>query len=151
MSSLLFQNIREEKGLAYTVYSSPMAYTTSGCLFIYAGVSLGSEKLAIEGIAEELEKLGKNGITQEQLDVVRKRLKAGFIFSLERLESRMIRLGRNQLLLGEVRNQKQIMKELDAVKLSSVNEFARQISDITKYSAACVSRNKVDLRSLING
>ncbi len=150
MSSMLFQNIREEKGLAYTVYSAPMAYQNCGCLYIYAGLSLGSEKLATDAIAEELEKLGKNGITREQLDVVKKRLKAGFIFSLERLESRMIRLGRNQLLLGEVRTQKQIMKELDAVKLSKVNEFARNISDITKYSAACVSRNKVDLRRLIN-
>lgn len=151
MSSMLFQNIREERGLAYSVFSAPMAHTDHGILFIYAGVSLGKEAAAIEGIAEELEKLGKEGLTKDQLEIIKQRLKASYIFSQERLESRMIRMGRSTLLLGNVMSQKEIIKELDKIKLDRVNAFCRQISDIADYSASCVSRNKVDLKKIIKG
>lgn len=149
MSSRLFQNIREEKGLAYTVYSSPLAYAHNGMFFIYAGISLGREAAAVEGIAEELYRLGEKGLSEDELENVKQRLKASYIFGLERLESRMMRLGKNRLLLGRNYTEEQTMKEIEAVSLRDVNKFCEQIADIKKYSGVSISKNKLDIKALI--
>ena len=149
MSSRLFQNIREKKGLAYTVYSYPMAYAESGALAIYAGLSLGNERLALDGIREELESLGKEGVSKEQLELVKTRLKSGYIFSREKMETRMISLGKNRLLLGRNYTPKQTMAEIDGVTVKEVNDYCRAISDISKYSAASISREKLNIKKLM--
>ena len=149
MSSRLFQNIREKKGLAYTVYSAPIAYSKMGMFFIYAGVSLGREKVAIDAIAEELEKLGREGLTPGELAVCRQRLKSGYIFGQETMGSRMNALGKNRLLLGRNYSDEEVMAELDAVTLDQVNDICRRLSDIRKYSGAIISKDKLDLKALI--
>ncbi len=148
MSSRLFQNIREEKGLAYSVYSAPITYQNNGFFLIYAGVSLGKESDAINGIADELKRLE---ISIEELENVKQRLKANYIFSLERLENRMMRLGKQSLLLDRVYTDSQTMKEINAVTLDDVKVFCEKFSDIKKYSGAIISRNKIDLKRIING
>ena len=148
MSSRLFQNIREEKGIAYTVYSAPITYQNNGMFLIYAAVSLGKEADAINGISEELKELE---ISKEELENVKQRLKANYIFSLERLDSRMMRLGKQTLLLDKVYSDAETMKEIDSVSLDDVKLFCDRFSDITKYSAAIISKNKVNIKGLING
>ena len=148
MSSRLFQNIREERGLAYTVYSAPITYQNNGLFLIYAAVSLGKESDAICGIAEELKSLE---IGKEELENVKQRLKANYIFSLERLDSRMMRLGKQTLLLNKVYSDTETMKEIDSVSIDDVKLFCEKFSDITKYSAAVISKNKVDVKKLIHG
>ena len=148
MSSRLFQNIREEKGLAYTVYSAPICYQNNGLFLIYAAVSLGKEADAICGIAEELKKLE---ISKEEMENVKQRLKASYIFGLERLDSRMLRIGKQSLLLNKVYTDAETMKQIDSVSLDDIKEFCDNFSDITKYSAAVISKNKIDLKGLING
>ena len=148
MSSRLFQNIREERGLAYSVYSAPISYQYNGLLLIFAAVSLGREDEAVCGIAEELKNLE---ISKDEIENVKQRLKAGYIFSLERLDSRMMRMGKQTLLLNHVYSDTETMKEIDSVSVDDVKEFCEKVSDITKYSAAVISKNKVNIKKLING
>ena len=90
-----------------------------GMFFIYAGVSLGREKVAIDAIAEELEKLGREGLTPGELAVCRQRLKSGYIFGQETMGSRMNALGKNRLLLGRNYSDEEVMAELDAVTVGA--------------------------------
>lgn len=151
MSSRLFQNIREKQGLAYTVFSAPMSYSNAGMLFIYAGLAPGKEKAALEAIAFELRRLAEEGISQEEVEAVKRRLKSGYIFSLESLNSRMYRLGRNMLLLGRTYEEADTMAEIDAVSAERVNAFASRLCDMRRYSGACISNRRIDLKRLMEG
>ncbi|MCF0150054.1 MAG: insulinase family protein [Firmicutes bacterium] len=149
MSSRLFQNIREKRGLAYSVYSVPIAYSSLGMFYIYAGITQGKEKEAIDAIAQELQKLGETGITEAELAVCKQRMKSGYIFGQESMGSRMSVLGKNRLLLGRNYSDEDTMKEIDEVSLENVNGFCRYLSDIRNYSGAIISREKLDLKKLI--
>ncbi|MBR1993350.1 MAG: insulinase family protein, partial [Firmicutes bacterium] len=89
MSSRLFQSIREEKGMAYSVYSYLSSYTNDGCFTIYAGV--GQEKLpeTIRLIRNELELLKDKGITEDEFNAAKEQLKSSYTFSLENVSGKM--------------------------------------------------------------
>jgi len=149
MSSRLFQNIREHKGLAYTVFSYPMAYSNSGALCIYAGLSLGNEKDAVDAIAAELHKLGEEGLTKEHIENIKTRLKSSYIFGREKLENRMIAMAKNRLLLGRNYTPEETLAEIDAVTQDQVNSFCKRISDIGNYSGATISKERLNIKKMI--
>ena len=151
MSSRLFQNIREQKGLAYSVFSSTLSYAQDGMFMIYAGITPGKEVDAVTGIAGELAGLKRDGISKEETEIVKQRLKSGYIFSLESMNSRMYRLGRNLLLLDKVYSQEDTMAEIDAVTADQVNAFLDRICDIGKYSGVAISSKRIDMKRLMNG
>jgi len=149
MSSRLFQNIRERQGLAYTVYSYPMSFVGIGMNSIYAAVTLGKEQQTMDAIAEELERLGREGLKDDEITVIKQRLKSGFIFGREKMENRMFALGKNRLLLGRNFTPEETMAEINAVTADQVNDYCRRIADIKAYSGACISKDKIDLKKLI--
>ena len=149
MSSRLFQNIREQKGLAYTVYSATSCYSQVGMFFIYAGVSLGKTKEAISAIAFELEKLGREAIGKEDIQVVKQRLKSGYIFSLESMNSRMYRLGKNSLLLGRHYTPEETLAEIDAVTEEDVATACKQLGNFSSYSGVSISKDKLNMKALM--
>lgn len=151
MSSRLFQNIRERKGLAYSVFSASESYACGGQFYIYAAVKPGTEAEVLQAIGEELSALAEEGISEEQTQVVKQRLKSGFIFSLESTNSRMYRLGKNMLLLGRTYTEEETMAEIDAVSREQVNAFAKRIADIRSYSGAAISPRSLDWEELWNG
>ena len=151
MSSRLFQNIREQKGLAYSVFSSALSYAGAGMFMIYAGITPGKEADAVSGIADELAGLKRDGISKEETEIVKQRMKSGYIFSLESMNSRMYRLGRNLLLLDKVYSQEDTMAEIDAVSADQVNAFLDRICDISKYSGVAISGSRIDMKRLIQG
>ena len=151
MSSRLFQNIRERKGLAYSVFSASESYACGGQFYIYAAVKPGTEAKVLQAIGEELSALAEEGISEEQTQVVKQRLKSGFIFSLESTNSRMYRLGKNMLLLGRTYTEEETMAEIDAVSREQVNAFAKRIADIRSYSGAAISPRSLDWEELWNG
>lgn len=150
MSSRLFQNIREERGLAYTVYSAGSSYLRTGLFFIYAGVGLGKESETMEAISNELKMLKEKGLDPAETAVVKQRLKSGYIFSLESMNSRMYRLGKNMLLLGRYFTPEEVMGEIDAVTQDEILEVCRQIGDFSAYSGVSISREKVDIKKLMS-
>ncbi|MBR4150759.1 MAG: insulinase family protein [Firmicutes bacterium] len=149
MSSRLFQTLREKLGLCYSVYSSPESFTDSGMIYIYSDVTQGKEKEAVDAIAGELEELADKGISEEQIELVKRRLKSGYIFSLERINGRMHVLGKNRLLLGRNYTPEENMAEIDAITPRQVSDYIAMIADIHRYSAVSISKEKLDIRKLI--
>ena len=150
MSSRLFQNIRERRGLAYEVYSAEAAFAEGGVFYLYAGFKPKTEKEVLQAIDEELKGLVKEGISAQQTEIVKQRLKSGFIFSLESTNSRMYRLGKNLLLLGRTYSEEETMAEIDSVTADQVNAFAARIGDLSRYSGAVISPRNVDLSKLMS-
>lgn len=122
MSSRLFQEVREKRGLAYSVYSYHNAYVDSGMLGIYAGTK--NEQLSVlkEAINHTIEQLVENSITEKELENKKAQLKGNILLSLENTSSRMSRNGRNELLLNKHRTLDEITEEIDAVDLQMIRK-----------------------------
>ncbi len=144
MSSRLFQNIREEKGLAYTVMSMAQAMVRSGMIYIYAGIAHNKVDLCVSAILDEFESLRKNGITERELEKAKNQGKSNVVFSMERTQSRMLNIGRNLLLLNKVFEQDEMLEMMNKVTLDEINECAKEFCDISMYSCAVVAPQTFD-------
>jgi predicted Zn-dependent peptidase len=149
MSSRLFQNIREEKGLAYSVYSMLSAYSRTGYYIIYAGVSHDKIRKAIEGIREELQTLKTGGITEEELSASREQLKSNYIFGQENVASRCFSIGKNLLLLDRVYTPEQVLADLNGVTMEDIEVVKERICDLGRYSAVAVTGKRIDLKGMM--
>jgi len=151
MSSRLFQNIREEKGLAYSVYSMLSSFSSDGYFNIYAGVSHDKIQATIGGIREELEILGRQGITEEELSASREQLKSSYIFGQENVASRMFAIGKNLTLLDKVYTPEEVLAGLDEVTMEDIEAVKTKICDISSYSAAAVTDRRINLKKMMEG
>jgi predicted Zn-dependent peptidase len=149
MSSRLFQNIREEKGLAYSVYSMSSSFSGTGYFNIYAGVSHDRVKEAIIGIKDELIRLKKEGVTPEELQTAKEQLKGSYIFSLENVNGRMFSIGKNMLLLNRTYTPEEVIASVDAVTTEDIHSVSELITDIHSYSGILIGRSKTDLKKVI--
>lgn len=149
MSSRLFQNIREEKGLAYSVYSMSSSFSNTGYFNIYAGVSHDKIKDALHGIQDELNLLKKDGVTAEELETAKEQLKGNYIFSLENVNGRMFSIGKNMLLLDKIYTAEEVMASIDAVTMDDIIQISEMVTEIHNYSGILIGRNKVDLKKII--
>lgn len=127
MSSRLFQDVREDKGLAYSVYSYHSSYEDSGMLTIYGGTGANQLGLLSETIQETLSVLKREGITPKELENSKEQMKGSLMLSLESTNSKMSRNGKNELLLGKHKTMDEIITELNAVSLESVNGLSRRL------------------------
>ena len=148
MSSRLFQNIREEKGLAYSVYSMSSSSSTDGFYNIYAGVSHDKIEEALDGLKEELDILDKGSVTSEELIKAKEQLKSSFIFSQENVASRMFANGKNVCLLGRVFEEDEIISDIDRVSLEDMDQIKTLITNPDNYSGVIVTNEDVDLEAL---
>lgn len=126
MSSRLFQEIRETRGLAYNVYSYHSAFQETGLLVIYAGTrpeQLEQVEKVIQGVLEEM---SEQGVTDEELAATKEQLKGSLMLSLESTSSRMSRNGKNELLLGEHPSLDQLLADYDAVTPQDVHHVAQR-------------------------
>ena len=151
MSSRLFQNIREEKGLAYSVYSMLSCFSSDGYFNIYAGVSHDKIGAAIGGIREELEILGSQGITEEELSASREQLKSSYIFGQENVASRMFAIGKNLILLDRVFTTEEVLEGLNAVTMDDIEEVKKTLCDMSSYSAVAVTNKRINLKRMMEG
>lgn len=149
MSSRLFQNIREEKGMAYSVYSFASSYINDGFYGIYAGVSHDMVESAIGAITEELKLLRDKGVTLDELSTAKEQLKGNHIFSLESVSGRMASLGRNKLLTGQNLTVKEITDKINGVTLEHIKAVAEKITAIDQYSGVLIGRQKIDIKHLL--
>jgi len=149
MSSRLFQNIREEKGLAYSVYSSHGAFSSDGYFNIYAGVSHDKIKAAAEGIKEEIRLLADAGVTADELESSIEQLKSNYIFNQENIATRMFKNGKNVTLAGRTFTQEEIISGYDGVTMDDISRMIGLITDINQYSAVIVTRDRVDIKKIV--
>jgi predicted Zn-dependent peptidase len=128
MSSRLFQEVREERGLAYSVYSYRGAFADTGLLAIYAGTSPERVHETLAVIAAELDKLSaEKGLPARELDAAKGHLKGAIAMSLETSSSRMRRLGRAELVEGEIVTLDEIVSRIDAVTGDDVERVVERV------------------------
>lgn len=126
-SSRLFQEVREQRGLAYTVYSYRNQYKEIGSYGIYAGVAPGNAQKVLQVIAEVLDRLLDDGITEKELERAKGRFRGGLALGLEDPASRMGRLGRSELIHGEILSVDELIARVDAVTIPDVARVASEL------------------------
>lgn len=135
-SSRLFQEIREERGLAYSVFSFHSAYRDCGMFGVYAGTSPehGSEVASI--IREICTDIAQNGLTAEELQKGKDQVKGSMMLSLESSSSRMSRLGKNELLLGREVTLDESLEKINQVTVEDIARVAKQVLSQSFATAA---------------
>jgi predicted Zn-dependent peptidase len=127
MSSRLFQCIREERGLAYSVYSYRSGYQGTGDFAVYAGTAPSKAPEVLTLITEELDKMAANGPSEEELRAARSHIRGATALGLEDSGARMSRLGRSQLAHGRVPP----LAELDAqIAAVTTDDLARVAAEV---------------------
>jgi len=149
MSSRLFQNIREEKGLAYSVYSMASSFSSCGYFNIYAGVGHDKVKDTVMAIKDELELLKNHGVTKDELETAKEQIKGNYIFSLENVNGRMFSIGKNKLLLNKTLTPEEIINRVDEVTMDDIIDISNLITNIHNYSGVLIGRNKVNLKKIL--
>jgi predicted Zn-dependent peptidase len=137
MSSRLFQDVREARGLAYSVYSYHSSYQDSGILTIYGGTGANQLDSLYETIHQTLETFKLEGVTDKEINNCKEQLKGSLMLSLESTNSRMSRNGKNELMLGMHRSLDDIIVKIDAVTKERVHELTNSI--FTEHSLSLVS------------
>ena len=127
MSSRLFQEIREKRGLVYTVGSSLTHYAGAGSFSVYAGCSKKRVPEVLRLIRAELDKVSAEGVTAAEVARSRGQLKGGLVLGLEDTGSRMSRLGKSELSFGEYLPVRDVLERIDAVDEEQVRAVAAEL------------------------
>jgi predicted Zn-dependent peptidase len=127
MSSRLFQEIREKRGLVYTVYSFQAAYRGAGLFAVYAGTSPETVRECVSVIGEQFAAIREQRVTDSELRLAKEHIKGSLTLSLESTSSRMIRLGRSEFSLGRHLTTEEIERKVDAVTPDEVQTLAQEL------------------------
>jgi len=129
MSSRLFQEVREKKGLAYSVYSYVIAHADSGALVVYSGTEQKHCCEVIDIALTEMKRLTSEPVTPAELDSAREQMKGKLLMSLESSDSLMTRLAKNVIYLGRHQPVENILAGFDAVRVEDVRDIAARLFD----------------------
>ena len=127
MSSRLFQEVREKRGLAYAVYSFNSHYADLGMFGIYAGCLPRKVDQVLDICRDELTKVADHGITSEELARGIGQLRGSLVLGLEDTGSRMSRLGKSELVYGELLSVEELLDRIGSVSLDDVRSVARDV------------------------
>ena len=136
VSSRLFQHIREERGLAYSVCSYPSSFRDTGLFTIYTGVSPENCREVMDIITSIIGDIRSNGVRPDELKRAKEQLKAGLLFSLESSSSRMSRLGRAEISSREYLSPEQLVAKVDAVMLQHLFDLAQPLF---RHESTCMT------------
>jgi predicted Zn-dependent peptidase len=129
MSSRLFQEIREKRGLAYSVYSYHSLHAETGEFVIYAGTTPSKAQEVLDIVEHELDAVAEKGITDQELDRAKEHLKGSTMLALEETSGRMSRLGKSELAHGEILSLDEVIERIDAVSADDCRRIAGEILD----------------------
>lgn len=151
MSSRLFQKIREDKGLAYSVFSYPSSYLDCGLFSIYAGMKPTQLKTVTEIIMQEIHDIMKKGLTQEEVFDSKEQMKGSYMLGLESTSGRMISIGKSELLHNKIQTPNEVLEKIDEVNMNSVNNAIRQIFNLDKIGGAVIGplEKDFDLKKIL--
>ncbi|HYY08065.1 MAG TPA: pitrilysin family protein, partial [Actinomycetota bacterium] len=127
MSSRLFQEIREKRGLAYSVYSYHSQYTEVGLFAAYAGTTPARARDVVALLRGELEDVGNGGLSSEEFDRAKGHVKGSMVLSLEDPGSRMSRIGKSEIGHGEILTVNQALKRVADVTLDDARRVAKRV------------------------
>ena len=140
MSSRLFQSVREQRGLAYSVYSAPSAYRDIGTFNIYLNISEVNTLKALEAVKEEIDNFKKNGISETDLERTKVQLKSSVVFAGENVLSIMTACGKLMLLDGKIYDIDERIRKIDAITKKDIDDFANFIFDYSRLNSAYVGK-----------
>lgn len=141
MSSRLFQKIREQLGLAYSVYSYVQANLTCGNICIFAAVNPSKYEAAYSAIIDEIKLFAENGIDENEFSRGKEQIKGAFIMSQESTSSQMLLYGKYLMVMNDIFDFEKKLSDINAITLNEVNALAKEFFTADKISAAVVSRD----------
>ncbi|HZB34360.1 MAG TPA: pitrilysin family protein [Streptosporangiaceae bacterium] len=127
MSSRLFQEVREKRGLAYSVYSYTSQYADTGTFGVYAGCQPGKIDEVLTICRDEVGKIAEHGLTDEELSRGKGQLRGSMVLGLEDTGSRMSRIGKSELVYEELLSVDEVLARIDAVTLDDIRSVAADV------------------------
>jgi predicted Zn-dependent peptidase len=140
MSSRLFQTIREERGLAYSVYSDLSPYRDTGTLCVYAGTSAGNAIEVVDLIVAEFRKLKEEPLEEEELTRAKDQVKGNLLLGLESSNSRMANLARQEMYFHQFFTVDEIIARIDEVSAAQVQKMAQRLFDPNTIAVTLLGR-----------
>jgi predicted Zn-dependent peptidase len=138
MSSRLFQEIREKRGLAYSVYSYRSLFADTGSLVVYAGTTPQNAETVIDIIRDEIAAITHEGITEAELMRAKGHVKGSLVLSGEDPGSRMNRLGRQQLTTGEILSIDELIAKFDALNMDDIRRVGERVLGTGRFRVTVV-------------
>ncbi len=140
MSSRLFQNIREQRGLAYAVFSSANSYADTGNLMVYAATSPSSGREVTDLILQEFRRIKADPVEAGELQLAKDNLKGNLMLSLESSSSRMSNLARQEIYFGGQSSMDEVLASIDRVTTEDLQQIAQQLLDRGKCVMAALGQ-----------
>ena len=138
MSSRLFQEIREKRGLAYSVGSYMLTYSAGGVYTVYGGTSMDNWQMVQDLVHAEFKNVMKDGLSDGEIDRTKKNLAGNLVLGLEGMSSRMMRMSRNELNHGRDIPVQETLAKIEAVTNEGIVELARRILPEDKISTTAI-------------
>jgi predicted Zn-dependent peptidase len=140
MSSRLFQTIREERGMVYSIYSDLSPYRDTGTLCVYAGTSAGKTIEVVDLILAEFRKLKEEPLTAEELTRAKDQLKGNILMGLESSNSRMANLARQEMYFHQFFTAEEVIARIDLVEAAQVQTMAQRLFDPERIAVTLLGR-----------
>ena len=150
MSSRLFQEVREKRGLAYAVFSYHQGYSDTGAIKTYVGSTTGNVEEAVKVIIEQLEKVREEPVTGEELERTKQQLKSSTLLALESTAARMTRIGRSVITGAELLSPEEISGRIEAVTAENIQRLAKKHLDSKDMYLSAVGPQELDLGTYLN-
>jgi predicted Zn-dependent peptidase len=151
MSSRLFQEVREKRGLAYAVYSYHQGYSDAGAIKTYVGSTTGNVEEAVDVIAEQLQRVQEETVSEEELDRTKQQLKSSTLLALESTAARMNRIGRSVITGTELLKPEEISARIEAVSAEDIRCLARKHLNLDRMYLSAVGPKALDLGRYLRG
>jgi predicted Zn-dependent peptidase len=151
MSSRLFQEVREKRGLAYAVYSYHQGYSDAGAVKMYVGSTTGNVEEAVRVICQQLDKIREEPLNDEELRRTKEQLKSSTILALESTAARMTRIGRSVITGTELLSPEEIADRIEAVTADDIRRLANEHLKLEDMYLAAVGPEELDLGRHLNG
>jgi predicted Zn-dependent peptidase len=148
-SSRLFQEIREKRGMAYTVYSFGSQYTDTGLVGVYVGTREENLEPCLQIVAEQITEIAAGNLRERELQRAKENLKGRIALSMESTSSRMSRLGRSLITDTELLSLDRVIAEIDAVEPLMLAELAGVLLDSDRLSAAGIGPSEERFRAAV--
>lgn len=140
MSSRLFQAVREQQGLAYSVYSAASAFQNNGAFSIYLNITAKNTAKVVSAVRAEIDRLLRDGIDETEFERARAQLKSALVFGQESCQSVMMATGKLMAVCDEVYDIDKRLRDIDALTRDDVMTFAEKLFDFDRVSAAYVGK-----------
>ena len=152
MSSRLFQKIREEKGLAYSVNSINSNYRDTGIFMVYAATGAKNYATVVELIVQELKEITSNKVDARELEKAKNQLKGGLMLSLESSGSRMVQLAKEEMYFKKHFTLDEMIKNIDAVTANGIKSLANRLFYSKSFTLALLGpiRNNKGLKDILH-